>query len=260
MDLGTLGELAAIADPIERARAIDRASATLQGLSMELAQMKADAVAEAHATLSGEAIANALGVTPGRVSQLKSKATGMGRPNVVVARALPTEPSVRAGKSLFLSEAERQGLRPDRRMLYVGAEAAPDEVAGALRIESGADALVRRKLMTADDVPVRLASSWFRLDLFGGTRISEGEFVLPSLQACLEKLGYRFGRAEETLTARPATATEADTLALGPGEWVVQVLRASYDTTDNPVHILETICAASRHVFPIGQLAGGDEF
>lgn len=29
---------------------------------------------------------------------------------------------------------------------------------------------------------------------------------------------------------------------------------------DTPVHALETICAATRHIFPIGQVAGVDEF
>ncbi len=114
--------------------------------------------------------------------------------------------------------------------------------------------------MLADDVPVRIATSFFRADLFAGRRIAEPEFVQPSLQAALEALGYGFGNAEENLIARPPTAFEAETLQLDPGEWIVQVLRASYSLEDTPVHRLETICAASRHVFPIGQVAGRDEF
>jgi putative transposase len=72
-------------------------------------------------------------------------------------------------------------------------------------------------------------------------------FVRPSLQAALQDLGYRFRRAEEVLTARPPTAFEADTLALDPGEWVIQIVRTSYSGEDTPVHCLETICAATRH-------------
>jgi hypothetical protein len=44
------------------------------------------------------------------------------------------------------------------------------------------------------------------------------------------------------LTARPPTRFEAGTLELDPGEWVVQVLRASYSSEDTPVHTRETIC------------------
>jgi DNA-binding GntR family transcriptional regulator len=90
--------------------------------------------------------------------------------------------------------------------------------------------------------------------------MSEPEFVRPTLQSALADLGYRFGRAEEHLTARPPTVFERETLDLDTDEWVVQVIRSSYSTEDTPVHTLETICAATRHIFPIGQVAGTDEF
>ncbi|MGR6916456.1 GntR family transcriptional regulator [[Actinomadura] parvosata] len=185
---------------------------------------------------------------------------GQAAPRVLVRRALPTEPAVRASASLFLAEAQRQGLKAGRRMLYVGLEPAGEQVAACLRIEPGADVVARRKMMTANDVPVRIATSYFRADLFGGTRLAEPEFVRPSLQSAIVALGHAFGHAEESLIARPPTAFERETLELDPGEWVVQVLRASYSSEDTPVHVLETICAASRHVFSITQVAGHDEF
>jgi GntR family transcriptional regulator len=40
----------------------------------------------------------------------------------------------------------------------------------------------------------------------------------------------------------------------------VQVVRTSYSTEDTPIHALETICTATRHIFPMGQVAGLDEF
>ncbi|WP_240972511.1 GntR family transcriptional regulator [Nonomuraea composti] len=185
---------------------------------------------------------------------------GQAAPRVLVRRALPTEPAVRASASLFLAEAQRQGLKAGRRMLYVGLEPAGEQVAACLRIEPGMDVVARRKMMTANDVPVRIATSHFRADLFGGTRLAEPEFVRPSLQSAIVALGHAFGHAEESLIARPPTAFERETLELDPGEWVVQVLRASYSSEDTPVHVLETICAASRHVFTITQVAGHDEF
>lgn len=90
--------------------------------------------------------------------------------------------------------------------------------------------------------------------------MAEPEFVRPTLQSALADLGYSFGRAEENLTARKPTPFEREALELAPDEWVVQIVRASYSTEDTPVHTLETICSATRHVFPIGQVAGTDEF
>ncbi|GAA2865631.1 hypothetical protein GCM10010517_25010 [Streptosporangium fragile] len=179
---------------------------------------------------------------------------------MLVRRTLPTEPAVRGSASLFMAESERQGVRPSRRMLYVGPERAADHVAAALRVEPGTEVLARRKMMSADGVPVRIATSYLRLDLFGGTPLTDPGFLRPSLQAGIEALGHRFGHAEEYLVARPPTPSEAETLHLDPGEWVVQILRAAYSDDGTPVHTLETVCAASRHVFPIAQVTGADEF
>ncbi|MEO3814552.1 UTRA domain-containing protein, partial [Sphaerisporangium sp. B11E5] len=118
-------------------------------------------------------------------------------PPVLVRRAVPTPPAVRASASLFLAEAGQQGLTAGRRMLYVGPEPAPGPVAAALRVSPGAEVLARRKLLLAGDVPVRVATSYFRMDLFGGTPLCDPGFVTPSLQAGIEALGHRFGHAEE---------------------------------------------------------------
>jgi GntR family transcriptional regulator len=183
-----------------------------------------------------------------------------GYPAVVVRRVLPTDPAVRGSASLFVTEAERQGLRADRRMLYIGPEPAEAAVAAALRVATGVPVIARRKLLIANEVPVRIATSYFRADLFGDTRIAKPGFVKPTLQTEIETLGYRFGRAAETLTARAPSETEVTTLELAPGEWVVEVLRASYSVQDEPIHVLQTVCAGSRHVFEITQIAGADEF
>lgn len=268
MDERTLRDIAAITDPIERVRAIGKAMSEQQGFVTELAALRRHAIAQARDSgMTLEEIGNRLGVTPGRVSQLGKAGSAKSpaqpertAPRVLVQRALPTDPAVRGSKSLFLTEAENQGLTARRTMLYIGPEPASEHVAVCLRVEAGDEVIARRKMFFANDVPVRIATSYFRADLFGDTRIAKAEFVEPSLQAALEALGHRFGHADETLTARQATRFESDTLELDPGEWVVQILRASYSTESTPVHTLETVCSATRHLFRIGQAAGTDEF
>ncbi|MEV4249331.1 UTRA domain-containing protein [Streptosporangium canum] len=268
MDNRALAQIAALADPIDRLRFLNQLMTEYQGSLTELASYRRHAIAEARDSgMTTEQIGSKVGVSHARISQMSkgpmAKApagTATAAPKVLVARSLPTDPAVRGSKSLFLMEAERQGLEAGRRMLYVGPEPASEHIAACLHVETGDEVIARRKLMTANDVPVRIATSYFRADLFGATRIAQPEFVLPTLQAALTSLGYSFGHAEEVLTARRATTFEAETLNLAPDEWVVQVVRASYSTEDTPVHILETICAATRHIFPIGQAAGVDEF
>lgn len=271
MDEKALKDIAAIADPVERAGAVDRALAEQRELAGELARLHREAVAEARAAGGRQDVIGPWpGADPGSGAQEEAAgSTGAAGglveplrrpPRVLVRRALPTEPAVRASASLFMTEAERQGIRPGRRMLYVGPEPASGHVAAALRVEPGTEVLARRKLLLADDVPVRIATSYFRLDVFGDTPLAAPDFVRPSLQAGIEALGHRFGHAEEHLVARPPTGFEAVTLELDPGEWVVQILRAGYGDDGTPVHTLETVCAASRHVFPVAQVTGADEF
>lgn len=263
-----LHEIAKVEDPIDRGRLLTEYIETARGRVDEAATMRRHAIAEARDQgYSVAQIADRIGVTPSRISQTSGKkgakapaGPAEAYPRVLVQRQLPTDPAVRGSKSLFLTEAAAQGIEPDRRMLFVGTEPAKEEIASRLGVDEGDLVVARRKLMTANGVPVRIATSYFREDLFGNTRIAEPEFVLPTLQAALEALGYQFGRADEVMRIRKATPFEAHTLDLEPGEWVAQIIRASYSTEGTPVHTLETICAGSRHIFPIGQAAGADQF
>lgn len=178
----------------------------------------------------------------------------------LVQRSLPTHPGVRASASLYLAEADGQGFAASRRMLDVGTERCPAHVAAGLGTRGGERVFVRRKLMLADDVPVRIATSYFPLSLAEGSSLAAPDFVPGGLQEALEGMGHRFGHADETLTARMPSPYEAEALHLASSVPVVQVLRSSYDTADRPVHTLETVCAADRHTFRIQQSAAADVF
>ena len=268
MDLRSLHEAATITDPIERARALTRLMSEDLGITDAAARYRRQAIAEARDLgHTREQIAAALGVTPPRITQISKGPTAKAPeapatepPKVLVQRALPTPPTVRKSVSLYLVEVERQGIKGDRKMLYIGPEPATEQLAATLRVKPGEDVIARRKLMFANGVPVRIATSFFRTDLFADTRMAEPDFVRPSLQSAIEDLGYTFGRAEESLISRRPTLFERQTLDLEPDEWIVQILPTSYSTEGTPVHALETICSATRHIFPIGQVAGTDEF
>src|SRR5207245_1323593 len=75
--------------------------------------------------------------------------------HVVVERAIPTEPGIRASRSLYLSETEHQGVTPSRQMLKVGPEPAAAHIAARLGVAEGADVVVRRELMSANGIPIR---------------------------------------------------------------------------------------------------------
>ncbi|MGL4338959.1 MAG: helix-turn-helix domain-containing protein, partial [Rhodoglobus sp.] len=123
MDVRTLHDAATIADPLDRARALTTLMTENQGLADAAARYRRQAIADAREQgISREQVAAALGVTPPRISQMtksdmKVKAPSPPEskaPRVLVQRALPTPPAVRGSASLFLVEAERQGIRADR--------------------------------------------------------------------------------------------------------------------------------------------------
>ncbi len=180
MDLRSLHEAATITDPIERARMLTRLMTEDLGLTDAAARYRRQAIAEARDQgHTREQIAAALGVTPPRITQISKgpaakapEAPATQPPSVLVQRALPTPPSVRKSHSLYLVEAERQGIKADREMLYIGLEPATEHVAATLRVDPGQDVVARRKLMFANGIPVRIATSFFRADLFGDTRMS----------------------------------------------------------------------------------------
>jgi DNA-binding GntR family transcriptional regulator len=84
--------------------------------------------------------------------------------------------------------------------------------------------------------------------------------VEEGYQVLFERHGRKFGRAVETLTGRMPTPDEAQTLELADEVPVVHVLRTSYDVAKQHIHMLESLCAADKHVLLIRQPEGTDAF
>jgi GntR family transcriptional regulator len=257
----TLGELAAISDPGERAKAVSAAITDLRALISDLAGLRREAIVELRRGGMLQAdVAKLLGVTYGRVSQLEA---GTAAPRgVLVERSVPTPPATRAAPSLFLAEGEAQSVQASRVMLHVGPVPAPPHVAELLRVEPGAPAIRRRKLQRVGGIPVRLPDSWHTLDMAERVpALTSEEFVEGGMERAFRAAGLRFSHAVESFTARRATAEEAAILELDEDDdLVVEVLRCSYAVGDTPVHCLDTVCAASRHRFRVPQLPGDDVF
>jgi DNA-binding GntR family transcriptional regulator len=176
---------------------------------------------------------------------------------IVVNRAVPTDPSVRSSESLFLTETENQVGAAQRELLAVDTIDPPVHLAELI---GPGEVIVRRRLMSVDGVPVRISNSYFSASTPEAESLAGEEFIAGGLQQLFENHGRRFGNAQETLVARPATSQEAELLELGPGAPVVQIVRASFDDAGNMIHTLESICAADKHVFVVTQAPGDEVF
>ena len=179
---------------------------------------------------------------------------------MLIRRSLPTAPNDRDSKSPFFAELERQGLTPSREMIFVGREPGVEDITSRLGLAAGSEVIARRKKLMADDVPVRIATSYFSPALFPEGGLDVGEFIMPTLQSEIRSAGHEFGHADEILRPRPATESEIEQFGCESDEWVVEILRTSYDTAETPVHVLQTVCLASLHEFDIVQPKDRDAF
>ncbi|WDZ90694.1 UTRA domain-containing protein [Nocardiopsis sp. HUAS JQ3] len=122
-----------------------------------------------------------------------------------------------------------------QRLVEVGEVDAPAEVAEALR---GQDrVVVRRRVMLFDGVPVELTDSYYPLSVASDTPLAEKRKIRGGAPTLLSELGYAAHEAVEDVSARPATATEAEALDLPAGNTVLVLLRTSRTADGIPFEV-----------------------
>jgi DNA-binding GntR family transcriptional regulator len=107
---------------------------------------------------------------------------------------------------------------------------APASVARRLRIEPGEDLVMRtRYLLTADSLPVQLATSFEPLAITAGTPVllpEEGQFAGRGVIARMAVIGIAVDQVTEEIAVRPALAAEAGALDIALGAPVLSIERA----------------------------------
>lgn len=126
----------------------------------------------------------------------------------------------------FNEDMRAAGLRPSTRVDLVQEGQAPEHAAAHL----GADRALRvRRLRLGDGVPVSVDDSWVPTGVLPVS--SDWEH---SLYAMLSRAGTPVTRAEQTVQAQAATATDAALLQITPGTPVLVFHRRSFSTPTQP--------------------------
>jgi len=159
----------------------------------------------------------------------------------------------RAGRSGFNAQVEEQGQTPEQRLLEVGWEPAPADVALRLDVDEGARVVVRRRLFVVNGEPVAFCDSYYPAELAAGTPLAEAERIAGSAYGLIEDpagpIGRRLERSVDDLVCRMPTPEEVAGLRLAPGVPVVRTLRTVYDAQGRPVEVQDTVAAADKHQF-----------
>lgn len=133
------------------------------------------------------------------------------------------------------SEAAAQGGRGTQRLAFAGMVTPPPEVAQALGLSEGTEAVARRRVMFLNDRPVELTDSYYPPALAAGTALADPRKIPGGAVKALVALGAQASVVEEEVVSRPATPAERDALELGDGEWVLVLSRLTRSTDATPI-------------------------
>ena len=154
----------------------------------------------------------------------------------------------RAGKAAYLAEAEQGRVTPRVEVLFVGRDAATPDAAERLRLERGADVLVRRRLYFSDEQPTEIATSYVPWELAEGTAMVDENSGPGGIYARIEERGHQLDHFTEEVTARMPTPDEQAALQLAPGTPVFRLLRCAYDRQGGVVEVCDTVMSADEWV------------
>ncbi len=147
--------------------------------------------------------------------------------------------------SLF-DDLDRANRQPRTEILSFDREAAPDDVAVALRLPAGTEVVAFERLRYAQDEPLALMRNYVPV---GVADITAEALTRHGLYHLLRDAGVQLRIAEQTIGARKASATEARLLRETRGAPLLTMLRTAYDHTDRPVEYGSHVYRASRYSF-----------
>jgi GntR family transcriptional regulator len=137
-------------------------------------------------------------------------------------------------------EVEVSQLNRQSKTVYreIGRIKTPDHVRAVLKVGKSEDALVRRRLLYADDEPIQIADSYYPWSIAKGSKelLQENPGTGGSYGR-LEDLGHGPVRFTEDVTVRMPNDTEQRVLDLMASQPVFEIWHVAYAADDRPVEI-----------------------
>ncbi|MFI7278579.1 GntR family transcriptional regulator [Streptomyces sp. NPDC049879] len=129
--------------------------------------------------------------------------------------------SERGARGAFEAELNRLGLVYKPSPVDIGRARPPRVVAEAFGLHRSANAIYRRRAMQAgrtsdpdDGFTVQLATSWFPVDVAGGTRIEEADTGPGGSKSRLAEAGFTQTHIREEIEVRAPEPAEAEVLSI----------------------------------------------
>lgn len=146
------------------------------------------------------------------------------------SRYQPTARAEGGARGAFEAELNRLGLVYKPSPTEIGRERPPRQVADAFELHHSAKALYRRRAMKAgrdgdvDGFVVQLATSWFPVEIAGGTPIEQQDTGLGGSKSRLADMGHAQRSITESIEARLPTPEEAEALNIPDDRQVYELV------------------------------------
>jgi GntR family transcriptional regulator len=145
----------------------------------------------------------------------------------------------------FTEDMVSRGYVPSSRVLEVSRAAVPPNVAGKLRIESGAECTKIRRLRLADGNPMALETVYLPAEVLP----MEYFDVRSSLYGQLSERGYEIYRAEQEIHAVTLDPESSTLLGVPEGSAALEIGRVAADRRGLAVEFARTIYRGDRYSF-----------
>ncbi len=216
-----------------RAIAADMRACILAGAYAPGDRLPSNARLRARYGVSGQTVQHAMNSLRGE--GLVETRPGLGwfvrRPPDLVSLPRPVHPGRSSPKGAGPGCAAGEDARVHEVTTVLRHEVASARVATELRIEPGAEVLVRARTVSEDGEVVALAASYFPRALTRGTAIEDDDTGPGGALACLIRLGHEVVQHVERVTAGPADDEEAKRFGRTEPPLVVRVVRVTSSRT-----------------------------
>ncbi|MEV6595464.1 UTRA domain-containing protein [Actinoplanes sp. NPDC051346] len=146
----------------------------------------------------------------------------------------------------WAADAAAQGKVGTQRLIAVEIGPPTDEVHHALRLPPGAEIVVRRRLILADETPVEIAASYYPASIAVDTPMAENKKVRGGAVRILAEAGYPLDESVERVTAERPTPEDVALLDIADDEPLIVIRRVSAPTGREPVEYAVNRMVGSR--------------
>jgi GntR family transcriptional regulator len=142
-------------------------------------------------------------------------------------------------------EAAEHGRIGAHRLVSVERRVPPARLAMLLGIDPQEEAIVRRRLVTLDELPVEVSDSWYPLRVAEGTELAEPGAIRGGAAKALADLGYEAARHVEEVAVADVPQ---ELLTLLPETVALELTRVSYNAAELPFEVAHMVM--SRELAP----------